>query len=360
MDRTNHLLRPDLWIGLLLGLCLQQSASIQAAEPQQTLHQQHTLGSANSLTLRSPQAVRTAFESTGVVTKDQGLVPFPALVSDKLFIRGFDISPAYDPQAGDREHVRQTFALGRAGIGRWFVFTGGHDLIERVLVSGQHNATQVFQDIGYGPGFQCQPDHFYWLVVFQQSAAVKPMPGVYAKLDSWFRHVYQGNAPRIDAAAVETLESQRFGALSGCPLNEQGYFDSWRDLERCHPEFTQVVKAAWANNRCTNPNALRYKPAQGCPTDQVLQQLGRNPDPQRLRAWLYAVNSFSEFYTGYGYTASAYHRPIGREYWTDNSWLRNLPKVELLRVQCDLPVATTQSLQATAPPEPRSTLVEQY
>jgi hypothetical protein len=329
-----------------------------AANSQQTPQQQPGI-SVNSVTLRSPQAVRAAFESTGVVTKDEGSVPFPALVSDKLYIRGFDISPAYDPQAGDREHVLQTFALGRAGIGRWFVFTGGHDLIERVLVSGQYGASQVFQDLGFGSDFQCQPDHFYWLVVFQHGA-VKPMPGVYAKLDSWFRHVYQGNAPRIDAAAVKTLESQRFGALSGCPLNEHGNFDSWRDLDRCHPDFTQVVKAAWASNRCTNPNALRYKPAQGCPTDQVLQQLGRNPDPRRLRAYLYAVDSFSEFYTGYGYTASAYHRPIGREYWTDNSWVRNLPKVELLRVQCDLPTATTQSVPATAPPEPRSALVEQY
>ncbi|RQW77142.1 MAG: hypothetical protein EHM62_08865 [Methylococcus sp.] len=66
------------------------------------------------------------------------------------------------------------------------------------------------------------------------------------------------------------------------------------------------------------------------------------------------------FYNNQGYTASAYHRPIGREYWTDNSWLRYLPKVELLRLQCDLPTATTQSLPTIAVPTPRSTLVEQY
>ena len=59
-------------------------------------------------------------------------------------------------------------------------------------------------------------------------------------------------------------------------------------------------------------------------------------------------------------TASAYHRPIGREYWTDNSWVRNLPKVELLRVQCDLPAATNQSPPTAKAPEPRPTMVEQY
>lgn len=345
---------------LLLLTVLGAACSTEAANSHEVPQGQPTSTSARYAPLRTPQAVRTVFESTGVVTQGEGAVPFPALVSDKLFIRGFDISPAYDPQAGDRDHVLKTYALGRAGIGRWFVFTGGHDLVERVLVSGQYGASQVFQDLGFGPGFQCQPDHFYWLVVFQQGAGIKPMPAVYENLQPWFRHVYPQQAPVIEIDTVKSLAAQRFGSLTGCPVDEQGYFDSRRDLDRCQPDFTQVVKAAWASNRCTNPNALRYKPSQGCPTDQVLQQLGRKPDSQRLRAWLYAVNSFSEFYTGYGYTAAAYNRPIGREFWVDNSWIRNLPKVELLRVQCHLPTAGTQSLSPEPAMQPRSTLVEQY
>jgi hypothetical protein len=79
-----------------------------------------------------------------------------------------------------------------------------------------------------------------------------------------------------------------------------------------------------------------------------------------VNAYLFVVHSFTEFYTGYGYTASAYQRPIGREYWTDNICVRNLPKVELLRVQCNLPTAGPQSLPSEPMMKPQSTLVEQY
>lgn len=359
MNRTYCRLSNGLWAVLLLSLCLLQSGIIKAAEPRQT-YQESAQRFASAVILRNPQSVRRAFETTGSVSQDQGVVPFPALVSDKLFIRGFDISPTYDPQAGDRDHVLKTYALGRAGIGRWFVFTGGHDLVERVLVSGQYGASQVFKDLGFGSGFQCQPDHFYWLVVFQQGAGMKPMPAVYENLQPWFRHVYPQQAPVVEGDTIKSLAAQRFGPLTGCPVDEQGYFDSPRDLDRCHPDFTQVVKAAWASNRCTNPNALRYTPSQGCPTDQVLQQLGRKPDAQRLRAYLFAVNSFTEFYTGYGYTAASYNQPIGREFWVDNSWIRNLPKVELLRVQCNLPAGRAQSLTPVPNSVSRSSLVDQY
>lgn len=51
--------------------------------------------------------------------------------------------------------IRWGFARIGEGIlvmtekGRWFVFTGGHDLVERVLVSGQYGASQVFKDFGF-------------------------------------------------------------------------------------------------------------------------------------------------------------------------------------------------------------------
>jgi hypothetical protein len=310
--------------------------------------------------LSSPKAVRQAFEATEVVTRDTGWLKVPAIVADTVFVRGMEITPGFDPEGGNAEHVLNTYALNRAGVGRWFTFVAGHDMVERMLVDGQYAASRVFADLGYGSSFRCRPDNFYWLTVFKRSESVKPIPAVYYRnLQAWFNHVFKSGAPKIDPDILEKLESRRFQQITGCPVDESGRFDN-RKLDQCNPEFSSAVKALWANNKCANPTALKYQPGQGCPTDAVLGSFGKQPGDRQLRAYLYAVGSFNEFYTGYGYTANAYNDPIAREYWTDNRWIRNLPKVELLRVQCDVQagVATTSTGDNN---EPRSSpFVERY
>ncbi len=297
------------------------------------------------VTLSNPKAVRQVFEATEIVTQDSGWLKVPALVSDMLFVRGMEITPGFDPEGGDAEHVFKTYALNRAGVGRWFTFVAGHDMVERILVDGQYAASRVFSDLGFGASFKCKPENFYWLTVFKQSTSVKPIPGVYYQnLQAWFKHIFNAAAPKLDPAVLETLASQRFSQVTGCPVEESGRFDN-RKIDQCNPVFSQSVKALWATNRCSNPNALRYKPSDGCPTDAVLSSFGKQPSDLQLRAYLYAVSGFNEFFTGYGYAANAYTNPIAREYWTDNIWIRNLPNVELLRVQCDIQsrVTTTGS-----------------
>ena len=313
-------------------LCLLQAACPEAvlADPAVATHHKAPVK------LSSPMAVRQAFEATEVVTRDSGWLKVPAIVADTLFIRGMEITPGFDPEGGNAEHVLKTYALNRAGVGRWFTFVAGHDMVERVLVDGQYAASRVFADLGFGSGFRCRPDNFYWLTVFKRSESVKPIPGVYYRnLQAWFNHVFKADAPKIDPGTLEKLESHRFQQVTGCPVEESGKFDNWK-LDQCDPGFSSAVKALWANNKCSNPAALRYQPGDGCPTDAVLASFGKQPDELQLRAYLYAVGGFNEFYTGYGYTANVYTDPIAREYWTDNRWIRNLPKVELLRVQCDV------------------------
>ena len=310
--------------------------------------------------LSSPMAVRQAFEATEVVTRDSGWLKVPAIVADTLFIRGMEITPGFDPEGGNVEHVLKTYALNRAGLGRWFTFVAGHDMVERILVDGQYSASRVFSDLGFGSGFQCRPENFYWLTLFKRSESIKPMPGVYYRnLQAWFNHVYKTDAPAIDSDVLYKLESQRFQQITGCPVDGSGKFDN-RKLDQCNPGFSSAVKALWANSKCSNPAELRYKPGHGCPTDEVLGSFGKQPDELQLRAYLYAVGGFNEFYTGYGYTANAYTDPIAREYWTDNRWIRNLPKVELLRVQCDVqPGAVPASSRENDPPR-SSPFIEVY
>ncbi len=318
-----------------LRLCSIMIFLLQATCPEVVFADLATASHKAPVKLSSPKAVKQVFEATELVTRDSGWLKTPAIVADSVFVRGMEITPGFDPEGGNAEHVLKTYALNRAGLGRWFTFVAGHDMVERILVGGQYAASRVFSDLGYGSSFQCRPENFYWLTVFKRSESVKPMPGVYYRnLQAWFNHVFKANAPKIEADILEKLESRRFHQITGCPVDETGKFDS-RKIDQCNPGFSTAVKALWTNNKCSNPAALQYKPGDVCPTDAVFGSFGRQPNDQQLRAYLYAVGGFNEFYTGYGYTANAYTDPIAREYWTDNRWIRDLPKVELLRVQCD-------------------------
>lgn len=299
-----------------------------------------------SVTLKTASAVRHAFESTEQVTRHTGIMALPAVVSERLFTRFISLSKSAFPQGGDSEWVKQHFALGRQGIGRYFVFAGDHTLIEKALVAGQFNPDQIMSYVGYGVNAVCSPSQFYWLIVFRPKS--RPISALYEhNLQKWLNHVYgRSNAPNVDSA-LQDLAFRRFSELTACPLDPDSGSFNWSDLEKCAPSFRDSVKRL-SENQCAKPQALRYSAANQCPTDQILKSFGAAPDALQLRAWLFATSGFSEFFTGYGYTGNFYNLPENREYWVDNEWLRNLPELELLKLNCT-PPPSAQSLSATTP-----------
>lgn len=286
-----------------------------------------------SVTLRTAKAVREAFEKTGPLNKDTGTLAVPAIVSEKLFARFFSISKTQFPQGNDAEWVKQHFALGRQGIGRYFVFVADHGLIEKALIAGQFNPDQIMADVGFGPGATCSSSQNYWLVVFKPRTP--PVSAVYFhNLQAWFDHVYgKKRAPKVDPAIETDLISNRFEGLTGCPVDPVTGAFRWSDLKACLPPFAQTVTAL-DQRQCANEEALTYAPSNRCPTDEVLKSLGPSPSALELRAWLFAANNFSEYFTGNGYAGNFYNAPANREFWVDNAWLRTLPELELLKVTC--------------------------
>ena len=338
--------RTKLWFFLLLSC---SGGLVSAGEP--------------AVTLRSARAVREAFENTVPISKDAGTLNIPAIVSEKLFARFFAISKTTYPQGDDPDWVKQQFALGRQGIGRYFIFVGDHTLIEKALISGQFNANEIMSYVGYGAGALCSSTQNYWLVVFKPKT--HPSSAVYSQnLQAWLNHVYRrGRAPQVSQEVIKILSSDRFTSVTGCPLNPETGAFQWSDLDRCAPVFAKTVHAL-EEKQCANSEALTYSPANQCPTDKVLQSFGPNPSAGELRAWLFAASSFSEFFTGNGYAGNFYNTPAIREYWVDNEWLRKLPEVELLKVQCAVsPRSAGVSAGAPNPLQivgPQGSLVEEY
>lgn len=316
------------------------------------------------VTLQTATAVREAFEKTVPVSKDSGSLAVPAIVSERLFTRFFAISKSSYPQGGDASWVKQQFALGRQGIGRYFVFAGDHTLIEKALIAGQYNPDQIMTYLGYGAGVACATNQFYWLVVFRPKS--KPLSAVYQQnLKKWLNHVYGiAHSPEISDDVVQSFVTHRFSALTGCPVDPSTGAFQWSNLEACATEFKDTVTAL-NDKKCANPNALTYSPSNQCPTDKVLQSFGPQPSTLQLRAWLFATNNFSEFFTGNGYAGNFYNTPANREYWVDNAWLRKLPEAELIKLQCQNPsslqLAPISDPWLDKPPaKPYSAIVDEY
>jgi hypothetical protein len=316
------------------------------------------------VTLRSASAVRKAFESTERVDPSTGTLKVPAIVSEKLFARFFAISKTTYPQGDDPIWVKQQFALGRQGVGRYFIFVGDHTLIEKALISGQYNPAEIMAYVGYGAGTVCSNTQNYWLLVFKPKS--QPVSATYShNLQKWLDHVYGvKHSPKINPDVVDSLMNTRFSTLSGCPLDPLSGAFRWSDLDRCLAPFKDTVKGL-NQKQCENPNALTYSPSNQCPTDRVLRSFGAKPSAIELRAWLFASNSFSEFFTGNGYSGNFYNTPSNREFWVDNAWLRNLQEIELLKVQCQnkaSPNATaiTDGLLRSSSPKPFGSLVDEY
>lgn len=285
------------------------------------------------LSLCSPESVRKTFEATGDVTQTTGNFPIPALVSENVYIRAMKLDKNAFPKGNDPEFVK-SLGLIQTGKGKWFAFVGGHDLIEKILVAGRRNATQVYRDIGYGADYTCGNSDYYWLVVFQDTARNVIKDGVYKNLNYWLSHVYGKKAPRIPSNVLDTLMTTRFSQVTGCPVDPVTGAFNWKDLDACADDFKTSVNNDFKNNACADPNALRYSRGAGCPTDQAFLNYGNTINAQQLRAYLFAVAGFNEFNTGYGYTANAYNDPLSHEYWTDNTLVKDLPKVEVMQVEC--------------------------
>lgn len=336
------------WIFILS--CFITSVAASSAEP--------------FVTLRSALAVRKAFESTERVEQSTGTLKVPAIVSEKLFARFFAISKATYPQSDDPTWVKQQFALGRQGVGRYFIFVGDHTLIEKALISGQYNPDQIMANVGYGAGTSCSNTQNYWLLVFKPKS--QPLSATYPhNLQKWLDHVYGvKRSPKINPDVVDTLMNNRFSTLSGCPLDPLTGAFRWSDIDRCLPAFKDTLNGL-NQKQCENPNTLTFSPSNQCPTDRVLQSFGPKPSAIEVRAWLFATNSFSEFFTGNGYSGNFYNMPSNREFWVDNAWLRNLPEIELLKVQCEANVsphatALNEGVHQSSNPKPFGPLVEEY
>ncbi len=293
---------------------------------------QHDASCNPAHTLCTPSAVREAFEATEVVRKDKGNLKIPALVSKNLLVRAFALPNTDDNNNPDI--IKAKFTLNRHGVGRWFTFVGGSDLLEKILVAGQYSASKIYQDIGYGAEFQCGADQVYWLAVFEKGPSVYLRKGIYDNLSPWLRHVYGAQAPKVKTSALDELKSRRFTEITGCPVDPNtGVFSPADHLADCLDCFQEAYHSL-ATKTCGNPNALTHDGNAQCPTDAALSQFGPKPSACQLRAYLYSASTFNEFNTGYGYTANDYNDPLSREYWTDNAKLSDLPNLELLRVRC--------------------------
>jgi hypothetical protein len=309
-----------------------------------------TNGSSNdpcdlTVSLCSPKAVKDAFDSTELVTQSQGTFKIPASVADDIYMRAFDLSKLPPGQGDNPDWIKENLALNRTGTGRWFTFIGGPDLVEKILVAGRYGATQIYRDIGYGSSFSCSPNGYYWLAVFRKSDELQVKHGFYPNLQSWMNHVYGARAPIFTDSVIEELKSQRFTEITGCPVDKKtGAFDVNNDLSRCSDCFKQAYTALNQDSKCAT-NSLTYSRDTHCPTDAVLASFGQQPDACHTRAYLYAVPTFNEYNTGYGYTANTYNDPLSREYWTDNANLKDLPELELLRVHCPAVPEAAQKLR---------------
>lgn len=317
-----------------------------------------------SVVLKTPKEVKEVFESTQAVTRDGGIVSRPALVSERLYSRFLSL-PKTDARNADADYVANHYALTRQGVGRYFAFVSDHTLIEKALVYGQFNPSAIMEDLGYGPGQACMENQFYWLVVWQPKS--KPVPATYqGNLQTWLKHVYGNSiAPHLSGDAIDQLVNQRFPELTGCPVDPvTGVFD-YKNAANCsNPAFSRTLVELNAQYpfSCSAANSIRYSKNNGCPLDADLLDLSRQPSAGALRAWLFE-QSFFEFYTGYGYSADFYNEPTNREYWVDNEWIRNLPRVQLLSINCQKQAQISQTPKSADVPHlsrPRSPLIEIY
>ena len=253
---TRSLRHSGLWLFLSGVLMLSISSPTMARDE-------------SAVTLRSARAVRDAFEKTIPVSNAAGTLRVPAIVSEKLFARFFSISKNQYPNGDDAAWIKQHFALGREGIGRYFTFVADHTLIEKALIAGQFNPDQIMADVGYGTGATCSANQNYWLVVFRPKS--QPVSAVYPhNLQKWFDHVYgTTRSPKISPSVVADLMSKRFSDLTECPLDSTTGAFRWSDLTQCDPIFTSIANAL-NQKQCANKVALRYSPTNQCPTDRVL------------------------------------------------------------------------------------------
>jgi hypothetical protein len=225
-------------------------------------------------------------------------------------------------------------------------FTIGPEMLARILVIGQYQATKIVQELGYGSSFTCgTPDQNYTNCQYRLIVWAVPCPKSSPPLiqafwenlhDFWQSRVYGDLTPNI-TDAVNTIRAAQ-GLLknfTGCDptiLNAGGYSTSNQQAAGCSQEFQDAMSYFNIQPNCNGTDAAnpQYTPQGGCTAEDRFLALS-TPTAAQLRAYLMQKEGFNPLYTGYGFTSNTdYFDPLQQEFWYQNDYITNLPDYNVI------------------------------
>ncbi len=238
---------------------------------------------------------------------------------------------------------------------RQVVFAFGSDTLEKILVYGPNGGRAIVDNLGLG-----NPDPgTAHLMVWTVDPEVHPVSAWWINLEEFLTSVYGDATPDVQAA-VDEIQAQNFTALTGCEYAAAARTAAFARVLRCrggrrglltprsapHRSAHYLVDKPWdtagagcseeyitaaaqfpfvaTGDRSCSAASKKYGSFETCyEAEQHFLDLA-HPTAIQLRAFLAQNNGFNPLFTGYGYTAEDYPKPLVREYWVKNVPLSDL------------------------------------
>lgn len=300
---TRHRTKVGTLCGLIIGACI--TAGVSLARSSEGTRPSNN----NNDCVRSLDEFIRRFKQR---TTPASLLDAPACITANLF-GVVHLSPLLNPSI----QIRHQY-------GRKIAFAFAKETLERLLVFGVNGGAQIVDSLALGN----VPPGNYSLLVWEQlevSESPHPARGSWANLGAFLAKVYGAALPPLDDA-ISHIASASFQELTGCDADALLANPANPLAASCSAEYIEA-SAAFPFNRSCDAAVLTYAGgfATACPLEQRLLNMSRAPSAVELRAFLANGNGFNPLYTGYGYTAAEYPRPIIREYWVENVRMDELP-----------------------------------
>jgi len=227
--------------------------------------------------------------------------------------------------------------LGVVGKGSRISFGIDQSTLEKLLVIGDEDATQIVRNLGYGDDFTCgTPQNNYQDCQYRLILWTAPCPknrppltqGYWSNLE-WFyqTYVYGSDTPDLtDAITGIDDVGGLLQNLTGCneTLTPNNYWvTAAQQSAGCSQEFIDAM-TYFAQGLCTDRYTPTYHDGAGCVAENRFLNLTK-PTAIQLRAYLMQNEGFNPYYTGYGYTANAdFYQPLQKEFWYPNDYISDL------------------------------------
>jgi len=210
--------------------------------------------------------------------------------------------------------------------GRPFSFAFGPKAMGEFLVYGKNGGRLIAQRAALGG----DADKTYRLIVFKSEGLPWHAAGTLANLEPVLTEIYGDALPDI-ADAVNDITKKTFKEVTGCNATILAkYYNAAK--AGCRQTFRDLVAGPLKfGAECDKPPMTVGGYTTKCPAEQFLlgytERKAKVPALE-LRAFLANFLSFNPLWTGYGYTANDYGRPLEQEYWVPNMKATKLPHVQ--------------------------------